>query len=712
MFLRTSGLFGFLGLCVLLAGVLTRPTPTAGQESSPPSVTEDSGTAPASQSSDGVKSILDLSIEQLANTPVRRGTDAEPVSTTVSRIEEKVSEAPGSVYVYTRDTIMKRGYRSLGELLQVVPGFTMFHKDLMYVTTVRGLSANDNEKVTLLINGEELNGVNEPNILNGPINLDNVERVEVVVGPSSFFQRANTLAATVNVITKDIEGSEVIVAAGSALPYSGTFMTGRRSAPDDYISFSFTTEKKTGFDAWNADFQPNLAGRNLTGELDEPNFFSVLKRQYGEWTFQGTAYRTASPELNIDSGAMSNNGRYMDQMYGMYMKNEHPISDTLTRVITADAVFKQQARTNEDGPPVFGTGLEQVCTQMAYSAELGYRFTGIDGHLVQTGVQFEYDQNFDTYYTLELIKTKLVDRDTQELGIYIDDEFQVNDRLKLIGGVRQDHNTLVLDDKWYTGIRSAIVLQTTDTWTTKAMFNRAVRMPSALAALNAAWGNDKPNPPSWGKLAPNAHYPEILSTVELQNVFYIEKLRIGANVFHEELEDFISWYEPHTNVGNFRGTGVELTARAPISDRMVLWANTSYVNSELMPFEAYKPTPGPIEQQHIITNQDGRIIGSPEWTANLGFDREINERLTFSPSLRYFTEQAAFDFTDSKFIIVRNIFYFDATLTWKEFLSKNMDLRLSGYNITDNRSQVGGQWVRDTYIPRGATGVASLNWRF
>jgi len=80
--------------------------------------------------------------------------------------------------------------------------------------------------------------------------------------------------------------------------------------------------------------------------------------------------------------------------------------------------------------------------------------------------------------------------------------------------------------------------------------------------------------------------------------------------------------------------------------------------------------------------------------------------------VRYFTEQAAFDYTDEKFITVRNIFYFDATLTWKEFLTKNMDLRLSAYNITDNRSQIGGQWVRDTYIPRGASGVASLSWRF
>jgi outer membrane receptor protein involved in Fe transport len=244
------------------------------------------------------------------------------------------------------------------------------------------------------------------------------------------------------------------------------------------------------------------------------------------------------------------------------------------------------------------------------------------------------------------------------------------------------------------------------------MFNRAVRMPSAVAAMNTVFGSNNPNPPPWAALAPTPEEPETLSTVELQNTFTVGKMRLGINVYHEDLDNFISWYEPWTNVGNFRGTGVEITAREPIGDCTVLWANTSYCNSELMPFLPYQPKPGPVDPTHIITNAEGRIIGSPQWTANLGFDRKLTEHLTFSPTVRYFTEQAAFDFTDLEFITVRNIFYFDATLTWKEFWTKNMDLRLSAYNITNNRNQVAAQWTTDTYMPRGASGVASLSWRF
>ncbi len=41
-----------------------------------------------------------------------------------------------------------------------------------------------------------------------------------------------------------------------------------------------------------------------------------------------------------------------------------------------------------------------------------------------------------------------------------------------------------------------------------------------------------------------------------------------------------------------------------------------------------------------------------------------------------------------------------------------MDLHLSGYNRLNNRANVAGQWLRDTYTPRGATFVLSMELRF
>jgi len=709
------------GLLVPAAGAQALPdvVPAAtgpGSPSAPPS-------APADPQDKKEGSLLDMPLDKLAAVPV---IPADQTTTTVSRVPENIAEAPSSVYVYTREVIQERGYRSLGELLQVVPGFTVFHRDLQFVAGVRGLNANDNEKITLLINGQELNGVNEPDFLNGPINLDNVERVEVIVGPSSFFQRANTLAATVNLITRDVDGAEAIIAAGNSLPYSGTFMAGRRWADDDTVSFSFTTERQYGFDAWfPSSIHSNVAGTTLTGELDEPNYFSVLKRRYGDWTFQGTAYRTESPELNIDQASPLNNGRLVDQFYSAMAKREHAMSDTLTSIVLVDATYKQQGRTNLNGPldQPTSAGLEQYLSQMDYSAETALRYTGFEHHLIQAGVQTEYFENLDCWFTTytpnanniptAYDKTPLIDRDAQYVGFYIDDEYQINERLKLIGGVRQDHNSELPGANWYTGIRSALVYETTKYWTTKVLYNRAVRFPSVLASENSAWGRGIPTAPAFAVLSDPADEPEILSTEEVQNIFHFDKTRIGVTFYHEELSDFISWFEPHTNVGNFRGNGVETFLDTPLDDCTRLWANASYNWSQLFPFQQFVSPPDvPFESQHVVISPSGQIVGAPALTANVGFDRKLSEHLKFSPTIRYFTEQSAFDNTTHEFETIYNRAYLDAALTWTEFCGKGRDLRLSVYNLLDNRSPVAGQWLADTYKPEGTTVVATMYWQF
>lgn len=660
-----------------------------------------------------------LSIEDLMQTRVT-------TQSTLSRVNERIDEAPGSVYVYPRSVIQERGYRSLGELLQTVPGFTVFHRDLQFVVGVRGLNANDNDKISLLVNGQRVLGLHEQDFLNGPINLDNVERVEVIVGPSAFFQPADTLTGTVNVITRNINGTEAVAAAGNDLKYSATLLTGHQWAPDRFLNFSFTTEAKRGFDAWNRDFQPGLAGRRVTGELDGPSYFSVLNGQYGEVTAQAIAYRSTWPELHIENADPGNRGVMSEQFYSIFLKDEHPWTDALTSVVRFDVALKEQTRLNEGGQQV--NSVEQSVKQWTYEGEIGLRYSGFEHHFIQAGAQISYDHNFDTFFTFHnnqppenIPRTTLVDRDTAAFGFYLDDTIQVTKWLKLTGGLRLDENGRLDGDKWFLGARSAIIIQPTPNWVSKLIYNRAARMPSSLEALNQVWGSthlDNPRNPSFAQLSPNAQEPEILSTFELQEIFYLGRTRVGAAIYHQELEDFITWFSPHSNGGNFRGNGVELNIQAPLGSRFTIWANGSWNDSELHLFNpaAFGPPSGKTEGFHANVNPDNRIIGSAQYTANLGFDWKIMDHLTFSPTLRYFTEQAAVDFRAApeapEFRTIRNRYYLDTALTWDHVGGKDLDLRVSVHNLLDNRSPVASQIQGDTVRPRGIEGVFTVDLRF
>jgi outer membrane receptor protein involved in Fe transport len=681
---------------------------------------QDSGEASASTSPANGGALGNMSLEELLKVKVQ-------TQSTTSRVDEKIDESPGSVYVYPREIIQDRGYRSLGELLQTVPGFTVFHRDLQYVVGVRGLNANDNDKVSVLVNGQRILGLHEQEFLNGPINLDNVERVEVVVGPSSLFQQADTLAATINVITKVVDGVEAVNSFGNELKYSETLMAGHHWAPDKFVSLSFTTEAKRGFDGWNPDFRPGLAGRSVTGELDWPSFFSVLNGQYGEWTMQAVAYRSSLPELNIDSGSALNNAEMTEQYYSFLLKDEHPWSDTLMSVTRFDVAYKDQTRLNMDVTPIDAN--QQEIHQMLYEGEIGLRYTGFQHQVIQAGVQASYANTFSnfTYNNtnpfVNIPPTTVVNQATTAVGFYLDDNIQVTQWLRLIEGVRIDENGVLNGDRWYPGARSAIIVDPTSFWVSKLIYNRAVRMPDAMEALNQVFGSshvNNPDDPTWAQTSPVAQDPEILTTYELQNIFYFGKVRFGTAIYHEELEDFISWFSPHSNGGNFRGNGVELTLQAPINTQLSIWANGAWNDSYLDLFNptAFGPpgVAGPTESFHSYVNPEGRLIGSAAFTANLGLDWKILEHLTFSPSVQYFTEQAGVDFEPSPsqpvFTTIRNRYYLDAGLKWDHVWNQDMDLRLALNNILNNRQPVASQQNGDTYQPRGITVVVTLDLRF
>jgi len=70
-----------------------------------------------------------------------------------SRMEEKVTEAPGIVKVWTQEEIRRMGIYTLDELAQLTVGYGIEEADGLHGFEVRGLHGNafDNQKVLLMI---------------------------------------------------------------------------------------------------------------------------------------------------------------------------------------------------------------------------------------------------------------------------------------------------------------------------------------------------------------------------------------------------------------------------------------------------------------------------------------------------------------------------------------------------------------------------------
>lgn len=684
-------------VAVLVLLVLFLPAPAAyAENSAPPTAPGPESTGAAAEKTADGADIFGKSLEDLMEMKVE----------TVSRVKEDLDVAPGSVYVITREMIKARGYSSLRDALQVVPGVSVFHRDLQYVAAVRGLAANDNEKFTLLVNGIAMKQMNEPDILNGPINLDNIERIEVVVGPSTIFRPADTLVATVNIITRQVEGIEAVVGAGNMLQYDTTLLGGHTWSDGRSFNISGTIERRNGFDAWDTrrSVAPMtaFAGTDTAGKSTMPNHFIVANGRMDDWSLQAVSYESRFVELRLGGNTpASRDTDYKDAIYGGTVTNEHPLSDTLSSIAALSVLDKTSIRSTSTAP-------WQHLEQTEYTSEFGFKYTGFDKHLIQTGVQGNVQDNGDCFFDeTGHAKQTFFDKNTWGVGLYVDDTYQLSERWRLVAGLRADYNTLLGEDSgWFWGGRAAAIYKATERWTTKWIYNKSVRMPSPLAALNEIWGKDVPGAPSWANGSPNAEKPEELQTVEWANIYYFEKTRVAANIYYQQLTEFITWGAPHTNVGDYGGLGFELGVQRQATDTLSLWGNGTYIHSTFDTYGSFDAV-AQANDAHRAVDGDKRLIGAPSTTINVGADWTVLPKVIFTPAVRYFTDQPVEETHDAgtttHFTHVNNMFYLDAGLLFRDVYRKGWDIQIVGKNILDNRKFVAGPWLIGEYRPCGAT---------
>jgi outer membrane receptor for ferrienterochelin and colicins len=164
-----------------------------------------------------------LSLEELLDTRVY----------SASKYEQTVGEAPSSIVVITADEIRKYGYRSLTEVLATLPGFYVAGHGNYTSLGVRGFSppGNANTRILLQVNGHALNSnIDDSAPLDDtfPIDMDLIDRIEIVRGPSSSLYGADAFFAVVNVITRTGKNTRELasVEGGSLNTYKETVAYG------------------------------------------------------------------------------------------------------------------------------------------------------------------------------------------------------------------------------------------------------------------------------------------------------------------------------------------------------------------------------------------------------------------------------------------------------------------------------------------------------
>jgi iron complex outermembrane receptor protein len=429
--------------------------------------------------------LTQLSLEELAALEV----DTVYVA---SKHPQKTAEAPFSVSVVTAGEIQKFGYRTLTEVLQSVRGFYSTYDRSYSFIGVRGVGrpGDFGGRVLVMINGHRLNDPVFDQAFNGtefPMDVDLIERVEVVRGPDHSLYGNNALLAVVNVVTKTgatSPGFEASTSAGSFDTFTGRLSYGAHTASGVDLLFSGTGLSSAGDRQLHfPEFNEVNGGtaHNMDGQWDQNYYASIAYKDFSVFGFFGERHKDIPTAAY---GAMFGVSPFYleDERAGLDVKFAHEFQSGWG---LSSRLFLDRYRYDAISPyaPRDGVTLSSVpnfdhADAFWCGGEVEVNKTVWERHRLALGMDFREDFNvLMSNWDLAPPATYLHQHsETHNMGAYLQDEWAVCSNLTLSGAARYDYYSSFGST---FNPRAGIIYRPLDQTTLKFLYGQAFRAANA-----------------------------------------------------------------------------------------------------------------------------------------------------------------------------------------------------------------------------------------
>ncbi|MFA6003226.1 MAG: TonB-dependent receptor [Elusimicrobiota bacterium] len=380
---------------------------------------------------------------------------------TASRRVQTVRESPVVVEVITAEDIKNSGVVNIWDLLRFRAGMDVFemHNSLSgrrSVVSTRGLSGDFVDELQVLVDGRSVyepvqSGVGWENL---PVQLQDIERIEIVRGPNAVLYGSNSAEGVINIITKAPAKNSVSVRQTLGSLETRITEAAVESAHDAYgYRFSHTYKSNGGFP-------------KETGGTANDFYFANNTNLRGYWRLR------PDTRLELESGgswttnglAMANDSKHTHRTYFNSLKLRHEQSadaDLEARVSHSDTYMRMFP-----GDPVpFGLRFQQW--DMDAMQQLGW----LDGRM-HTSVGFNYrhaSMRSDQIFAGNPYQENRVVRG------FVHDSFKFTDKLSFIAGVSAEHSDT---GGWSPAVQAAAVLDPWTGHTFRASYAQANTIPS------------------------------------------------------------------------------------------------------------------------------------------------------------------------------------------------------------------------------------------
>lgn len=174
----------------------------------------------------------------------------EPLVVTATRQAQSLDDVLAAVTLISRDDIERSQAQDISELLRTVPGVDLVRTGPIGTQTSLFLRGTNSNQVLVLIDGVRASEAGNGLFVWEHLALDQVERIEIVRGPRAAYYGSDAVGGVIQIFTRQHQGAQIRVGAGSYSTRSGSVAVGGRSGAWDG-RLSLSQRQAEGFSAQN-----------------------------------------------------------------------------------------------------------------------------------------------------------------------------------------------------------------------------------------------------------------------------------------------------------------------------------------------------------------------------------------------------------------------------------------------------------------------------
>ena len=616
-----------------------------------------------------------------------------------SKYLQSSQRAPSLVTVVTADQIQKYGYRTLADILRGVGAFYVtYDRDYSYVG-VRGFNrpGDYNTRILLLMDGHRLNDNVDDWAYVGTefiLDVDLIDRVEVIRGPISSLYGSNAFFAVVNVITKrgaEVEGAELSTEAGSFNSYKGRVTYGKQFKPLELL-LSGTYYTSAGQNLFFPEFNTPADNFGVAVHGDDDcyrSFFGELG--IGKFTLRGAYVLREKGIPTASFGDIFNNPasrtfdihRFFDAQYQttvyddweLSLRASHDFYHYYGRYLWSDPAIPSPI-VNFDSAWGEWWGSEARIAHVFWNK---HRITA--GFELRDNLRQD-QQNYDVQPYWPYFDQQ---RSSWLAAVYAQDEFSLASKFLLNLGIRHDQYSTFGGT---TNPRLALIYQPQEATALKFLYGTAFRAPNVYE-LYLQSNSQIPNPEL---------RPESISTSEIVLERTLKPhLQLAASGYYTRIDGLISQFtDPVTGLFTYRNWG-KVSSKGLELELSAKWL------SGLEGYASYNLQ----RTTDRLTAQ--RLTNSPQHLAKLGVIVPVVPKKLFASLDPWYMSRRRTLSGSS----VGGFPVFNATLLSRN-LGRHAEVSASLYNLFDkNYADPGGEeHVQDALQQDGRNFRVKLTFRF